>query len=79
MNKVARIVVPVDFSEITPRLVEYAAFMAGQLGATIHFVHVISLYYGDSMFGMRLPRNYASITKPSAGREWIICLMIPGK
>ena len=26
--------------------------MAKELGATLHFVHVVSIYYGDAMFGM---------------------------
>ena len=51
MKKVATIIVPVDFSDITPRLVDYAVFIAGEFGASIHFVHVISMYYGDAMFG----------------------------
>ncbi len=52
MKETHCIVVPVDFSEITDKLVEYAVNMAGKLSAVIHFVHVVHFYAGDGMSGL---------------------------
>ena len=52
------IIVPVDFSTSTERLVEYAVYMAGKLSAVIHFIHVVDLmnfvdyYTGEAMLGV---------------------------
>ena len=51
MKETQTIVVPVDFSEITDQLVEYAVYMAGKLSAVIRFVHVVHFQVGDSMLG----------------------------
>jgi nucleotide-binding universal stress UspA family protein len=52
MNKIKSIVVPVDFLKTTDKLVEYAIYMAAELSATIHFIHVVDLYSGDAGFGV---------------------------
>lgn len=53
------IVVPVDFSEITDKLVEYATNMAGKLSAVIHFIHVVHFYpAGDSRLGHSFVKEY---------------------
>ena len=44
MKDTNSIVVPVDFSEITDKLIEYATNMAGKLSAVIHFIHVVHFY-----------------------------------
>jgi len=51
MKETNCIVVPVDFSETTDKLVEYAVYMAGKLSAEIRFVHVVHFYAGDAMVG----------------------------
>lgn len=51
MKETHCIVVPVDFSETTDKLVEYAVYMSGKLSAEIHFVHVVHFYAGDAMVG----------------------------
>ena len=51
MKTVEKIVVPVDFTENTGKLVAYACYMAERLAATIHFVHVVTAYPGDIMIG----------------------------
>lgn len=51
MKETNCIVVPIDFSEITDILVEYAVYMARKLSAVIHFVHVVHFYAGDAMIG----------------------------
>jgi nucleotide-binding universal stress UspA family protein len=51
MKETKRIVVPVDFSEITNKLVDYAVYMANKLAAEIHFLHAVHFYAGDSMVG----------------------------
>ena len=57
MEETNVIIVPVDFSETTEILAEYAVYMAGKLSAAIHFVHVFSFshfsdyYAGDVMLG----------------------------
>ena len=60
MKGTSVIVVPVDFSESTGSLVEYAVYMAGKLSATAHFVHVLDMsqftyYAGDIMFSGPYP------------------------
>ncbi len=52
MEKVNTIVVPVDFSKSTEKLVEYALYMASQLAAAPHFVHIVDYYRGDAMLGV---------------------------
>ena len=52
------IIVPVDFSNSTESLVEYAVYMAGKLSAVTHFIHVVDLmnfvdyYTGEAMLGV---------------------------
>ena len=50
--------VPVDFTKSTNKLVEYAFYMAKNLGAVIDFVHVIADYPGDVMIGSPYAREY---------------------
>jgi nucleotide-binding universal stress UspA family protein len=52
MEKVNVIVVPVDFLNTTDKLVEYAVYMAAELSAVLHFVHVVDLYSGDTLLGV---------------------------
>ena len=52
MEKVKTIIVPVDFSKTTEKLVDYAMYMASQLDAVPHFVHVVDYYSGDAMLGV---------------------------
>ena len=49
MQEVHQIIVPVDFSKTTAKLVDYASYMAGKLSATIHFVHVAEINQGHDM------------------------------
>jgi len=49
MKKIKQIVVPVDFAFHTDKLVEYAAYLAEELSAVIHFIHVVEFYPGNSM------------------------------
>ncbi len=51
MQETNSIVVPVDFSGITNKLVDYAVDMANRLSKVIHFVHAVHFYAGDSMIG----------------------------
>ncbi len=57
MQEIHQIIVPVDFSQITAQLVDYSIYMAENLSATIHFVHVAEInqgydmLLGDSVFG----------------------------
>lgn len=51
MNEKHCLVVPVDFLETTARLVDYAALISEKLSMTVHFIHVVDFYAGDSMLG----------------------------
>jgi len=52
MKETQTMVVPVDFSEITGKLVDYAVYMADKLEAKIQFVHAVYFYPGDAMLGV---------------------------
>lgn len=58
MKKVKKIVVPLDFMKSTKELVDYALYMAENLRAVIHFVHVIPDYPGDAMIGSPGAQKY---------------------
>jgi nucleotide-binding universal stress UspA family protein len=58
MKKVKKIVVPVDFTKNTSKLVEYAVYMAESLQAVIDFVHVVPDYPGDAMIGSPFAQEY---------------------
>lgn len=58
MKTIKKIVVPVDFSENTDKLVAYACYVAEKLGAAIHFVHVVAAYPGDAMIGAPFAAEY---------------------
>ncbi len=49
MRNIKQIVVPVDFHFQSDKLVDYAAYMAGQLSAVVHFIHAVEFYLGNSM------------------------------
>ena len=52
MKETNSIIVPVDFSGITTKLVEYAVNIASKLSGVIHFVHAVHFYAGDTMIGL---------------------------
>lgn len=58
MKETNSIVVPVDFSEITTKLVDYAVDMASRLSGMIHFVHAVHFYAGDAMLGFPYVNEY---------------------
>lgn len=58
MRTIEKIVVPVDFSENTDKLVAYACYVAEKLGAVIHFVHVVAPYPGDATIGAPFAAEY---------------------
>jgi nucleotide-binding universal stress UspA family protein len=58
MEKINSIVVPVDFLNSADKLVKYATYMAGELSAKIHFIHVVELYSGDAMLGAPYTHEY---------------------
>jgi len=58
MKKVKKVVVPVDFTKSTSKLVEYALYMAESLRAVIDFVHVVPDYPGDAMVGAPFAQQY---------------------
>lgn len=49
MHEIHQIVVPVDFSKNSSKLVDYACFMAEKLSAKIHFIHVAETFQGQDM------------------------------
>ena len=52
MKETNLIIVPVDFTETTNSLREYAVYMAGNLSAAIHFVHVFNFnHFSDYYAG----------------------------
>lgn len=58
MRDIRQIVVPVDFSDQTDKLVDYTAYIAGELSATTHFIHVIEFYPGNSMTTLSYIQQY---------------------
>ena len=58
MNKISRVVVPVDFLANADKLVDYSSYLAKQLSAVIHFVHVVSGPAGDAMIGAPFAAEY---------------------
>jgi len=49
MQEIHQIIIPVDFSKSTGKLVDYAIYMAEKLSATLHFVHVAEINQGHDM------------------------------
>ncbi len=49
MSKISKVVVPVDFSTNTDKVVEYALSVADKLGADVLFLHVVNDYLGHDM------------------------------
>ncbi len=67
MQKIKNIVVPVDFSDHTEKLVDYAFGMGKELSATLHFVHAVALHPDAAiMFGMPYFTDYQSTFEASA-------------
>jgi nucleotide-binding universal stress UspA family protein len=58
MKKITKIVVPLDFTKSTDKLVDYAVYMAESLQAAIDFVHVVPDYPGDAMIGSPYAQKY---------------------
>ena len=58
MRKVHQIVVPVDFHYQSDKLVDYAAYMAGELSAVVHFIHAVEFYLGNSMTALAYVQQY---------------------
>ncbi len=68
MKKIKKIVVPVDFTKSTKKLVEYAQYMAQDLRADIDFVHVVADYPEDAMVGAPFAKDYQE-TESGKARE----------
>lgn len=64
---VARILVPTDFSETADAALQYAKVLAGQLGASLHLLHVFSNPYQVAAYA---PDVYAPL--PLSMREQAI-------
>lgn len=64
---VARILVPTDFSETADAALQYAKLLAGQLGASLHLLHVFSDPYAVAAYA---PEVYAPL--PPTMREQAI-------
>jgi nucleotide-binding universal stress UspA family protein len=58
MKEFKRIIVPVDFSKITAKLVDYSTYMAKKLSASIHFIHAVTYATGDAMIGAPFAVEY---------------------
>jgi len=58
MNNVENIVVPIDFSSYTEKLIEYALYIGRSLSAKLHLVHIVELIYGDGMMGMPMSAEF---------------------
>ena len=58
MKEIERIIVPVDFSKITEKLIDYSTYMAEKLSATIHFIHAVTSVTGDAMVGAPFAVEY---------------------
>ncbi len=58
MKKIEKIVVPVDLTRSTKKLVEYAQYIAENLHAAIDFVHVVTDYPEDALVGAPFAQEY---------------------
>lgn len=58
MKKITKIVVALDFTKSTKKLVDYAVYMAESHQAVIDFVHVVPDYPGDAMIGSPYGQKY---------------------
>ena len=58
MKKITNIVVPLDFTKDTKKLIDYAIYMAESLRAAIDFLHVVPAYPGDAMIGSPYAQSY---------------------
>ena len=58
MKAIQKIIVPVDLTGSTEKLVRYAIYMAEKLAAVINFVHVVADYPGDAMIGSPFAQEY---------------------
>ncbi len=58
MVKIQQIIVPVDYTKSTDKLVAYAVSLAEKLSAVIHFVHVVADFPGDAMIGAPYAQEY---------------------
>ena len=61
MAEIKKIVVPVDFSSTTDKVVDYAMTVADKLGAEVLFFHVINDFQGYDM--MLVHPSFISMTK----------------
>ncbi|HHD56962.1 MAG TPA: universal stress protein [Desulfobulbaceae bacterium] len=61
MTEIHKVVVPVDFSTNTDKVVEYALSVADKLGANILFFHVINDFQGYDM--MLVHPSFMGLTK----------------
>ena len=58
MREVKQIVVPVDFADHTDKLVDYAAYLAGNFSAVTHYIHAVEFYPGNSMTPLSYVQEY---------------------
>lgn len=58
MKEIKKIIVPVDFSKITTKLIDYSTYIAEKLSATIHFIHAVTYVSGDAMIGAPFAVEY---------------------
>lgn len=61
MAEISRVVIPVDFSSNTEKVVEYGVSVADKLGAQVLFFHVINNFQGYDM--MLVHPSFLGMTK----------------
>ncbi len=58
MREIKRVVVPIDFATHTDKLVDYAAYLAGEFSALTYYIHVVEFYAGNSMTPLSYVQDY---------------------
>lgn len=61
MNKTSKVIVPIDFTSTTAKVVKYATSIADKMGAHVVFLHVVNDFRGYDM--LLIHPSFSLITK----------------
>ncbi len=66
MSEIKKVLVPVDFSSNTEKLVEFGFYVAKQFSASVDFLYVVEPIPADAMIGSTMITDYREVAVSSA-------------
>lgn len=69
MKEIKKVLIPIDFSSNTEKLIEFGFYVAEQFSAPVHFFYVIEPIPADAMIGSTMITDYRDLALKSSTKK----------